>query len=144
MRDIKFRAMQKPSKTVLDMGCKPKMLYGTGFIKDPVNTWLISSDPTQAIAFGEKQQVVDPDTIGQFTGLRDKNGKEIYEGDIVEISYCCNGIEQAEKKEVHHDESGCGYSPLNWGWACDGCECGLYINTIEVIGNIHETPEPLK
>lgn len=99
---------------------------------------------------------VDKDTLGQFTGLVDKNGKEIYEGDILrgdEYPYNCDGVDNYFVEIVWADNvcgfyrithkkpnsTVCGISHGNWS-ELDKED----IKSFEVIGNIHDNPELLK
>lgn len=76
-------------------------------------------------------EIVDPQTIGQFTGLFDKNGKEIFEGDII------------EEGNVYFDDLYLGFFVK--GDFVEGEHKPLYdIHLPEIIGNIFDNPELLK
>lgn len=74
--------------------------------------------------------------VMQFTGLLDKNGKEIYESDVIGgTSYKSN----APVKGVVEYEAGCfGVVSNTWGYYLAD------LKNLEVIGNIYENPERLK
>ena len=87
------------------------------------------SDGTKRCYINGFEYEVYPETVGQYTGLTDKNGKKIFEGDIVAM-----GIVRAY--EVKYD-SGSFYM--------DGTAIPIrHIDRFEVIGNIHDNPELLK
>lgn len=81
---------------------------------------------------------VDPDTIGECTGLKDKNGKLIFEGDIIN-GYISDGGNDFRSLPVSWDK-------LFVGWRAGELK-GLYSCSVciyEIIGNIYENPELLK
>lgn len=82
---------------------------------------------------------VDPSTICQCTGLRDKNGNLIYEHDIAKAKYS-DGFE--EITEVAYSKNG--YSPYLNEYECEGCCCRCEVTEIEIIGNIFDNPELLE
>lgn len=82
---------------------------------------------------------VNPPTICQCTGLRDKNGNLIYEHDIAKAKYS-DGFE--EITEVAYSKNG--YSPYFNEYECEGCCCRCEVTEIEIIGNIFDNPELLE
>jgi len=82
-----------------------------------------------------------PLEIMQFTGLLDKNGKEIYEGDI--IVKIINGERRYPSSIERKMTNNCGECGWVYGWDMpDHAE--TIAQEYEVIGNIHENPELLK
>mgnify|MGYP000978960397 CR=1 FL=1 len=97
------------------------------------------------------QRIVEPQDSVQFTGLIDKHGKEIYEGDVVDVEYYNHSMPNTKKKQFVSFLDGCfamvssienntlesdrNCSPLFWSYRP---------NTIEVIGNIYENSDLLE
>lgn len=120
-RDIEFRGLAGSVKGDI-------WVYGTPYKVES----LFSADERYYIRNNHAdERIVDPKTIGQYTGLKDKNGKKIFEGDIVKSKY---GV---FKSKVEWNDSFCGFFPF-----CNN-ETGIFADECEVIGNIYENKELL-
>lgn len=132
-REIKFRVWSKDQKT-----------YDYKFPYNSTGDFYVS---TRGKVFSDFGNTIVPEVrqeafvIEQYTGLMDKNGKEICEGDII-----CPSDDKAI---------------IKWGYPLDGITAAFYIHwlnpyladselasefagTYQVIGNIHENPELLE
>lgn len=78
---------------------------------------------------------VDPETVGQYTGLTDKNGTKIFEGDIVKYGDTVHNV-------VFEQRNGTAYFGLVYS-TLETLSFGYYqdLKQIEVIGNIYDNPE---
>lgn len=75
-----------------------------------------------------------PETVGQYTGLTDKNGKKIFEGDIVKNEYGYIGLIVMKA---------CSYY-IEWQSGNFSNDLYVFADSLEVIGNIHDNPELLE
>lgn len=83
-----------------------------------------------------------PETVGQFTGLTDKNGKKIFEGDIVKSRFRYEANKEPMTVEFRIERGG--WFPFACGDGCGCCEVDTYSpENTEVIGNIYDSPELL-
>lgn len=115
MREIKFRGIKKENEGFI-YGCYHKL------------------GDQHLISDGSVMSSVIKKTIGQYTGLKDKNDKEIYEGDVVKYY----------KEELS-------YVIFSYGCFCIKGMDSFHLTNFcemnelcEIIGNIHENPELLK
>lgn len=84
---------------------------------------------------------VIPETVGQYTGLNDRNGKKIFEGDIVEGDKKYFTYTHPYGKVVYDG----GQFVISFDDVLEDIEClGAWANAVEIIGNIHDNPELMK
>ena len=124
MRELNFRAFDKDYKNTFGVSSS-RLKIERGMIYFNLDDYSWDNDGE----CGEHLIDIEVMPIMQFTGLKDKNGKDIYEGDIVS-----DGYDQKYEVAFEYGMFGIKYkniiSPIN--------------NNCTIIGNIYETPELLK
>ena len=143
MRTIRFRG-QKPSNGV--------WVYGSLVYSNEMDAAIYYQTGKGSVRSME-WVYVNPDTVGQFTGFLDKNGKEIYEGDVLrsdEYPYSCIGDKERDNyyAVVYYCEEGACFGTVtvkNPNSSVAGISDGILddverekMKNFEVVGNIHE------
>ena len=133
MREIRFRAWDKKYKEMLS----PDHLWKCTFYLCPCNGTFNAygvdpdaPDDRDKEGMGENENLIPM----QYTGLKDKNGKEIYEGDIIKLGFTTQEIKWVDQGFATVDLKSGAIFELSGG----------RITMIEIIGNIYENPELLK
>ena len=145
MREILFKAKRKDNGEwvegyLFDNGMpEPKCYFVGGLVIEPYSGTACDEWDITGIDFYE----IDPDTLCQYTGLTDKNGKKIWENDI------CNRKEKYPEIVTYNK----GDWQLDYSYVfgkemhTDACNLGFYAcerNCVEVIGNVFDNANLLE
>ncbi|WP_242300424.1 MULTISPECIES: YopX family protein [unclassified Bacillus cereus group] len=121
MREIKFRAWDGTD-----------WVYSECISKDGINWWILNNEDDNWLV------CLDPQ---QYTGLKDKNGKEIYEGDIVKLLHAAHEENEIGKIIYRDDEAA---FRIFTNYLLERNLGSLVSSELEVVGNIYENPELLE
>ena len=130
-REIKFRAWDKKEEKMFEVW----ELKGIWSDPEPRDAMVVLWNDTGDEESNTKEIFLMDTILMQYTGVKDKNGKEIWEGDIVEFNYGSLGSFQ---EQIQFIDGGF------WIKRKDGSSFMPSEDVREVIGNIYENPELLK
>ena len=150
MREIEFRAKILDN----DEWVYGYYVQGMDFENKPINNSIVRNTTTiNHVDKTIKQDIykVDINTLGQYTGLKDKNGKKIFDGDIIKQAY--GKFLNGKQRYIYYciaysEEDGCLRAFANGltGYSFDICFARYVINEqdLEVVGNIWDNANLLK
>ena len=145
MRDISFKAKRLDNKEWIEGD-----LIGNAFYRCDTESdccYILDYEKMKYYDFQDiweqlDEYEVDPETVCQFTGLKDCNKNRIFEGDIVKVRDPYSGCWSINGGEVIFSTEYVG------GWVItsngeDGLNIGTRTNDVDIIGNIYDNPELL-
>ena len=147
MREILFRGKRRDNREWV-YGCYYKQTEFCGDKVEPFGIMIITSSESLCYDQALEYYAISEKTVGQFTGLTDKNGKKIFEGDIVRI------LGNQDVEDWRNVDYTALIAFIDGGFcAIDGTEeehgfrryaLARFDFSLEVIGNIHDNPELLE
>ena len=147
MKEAKFRVWDKIAKEMMLPAKWEEDYVGGGNKKIGLYIYRSKKDPNQHSSLDWVFKHPEFFDVMQYTGIKDDNSKEIYDGDIVKLCYGIPPTYDTLVIEYADDETVADIAVSGW-WmrnirknGCSSSLCKTYENDIEIIGNIHEHPE---